>query len=226
MRKTRIILKRLFFLCLILHSPFFIFNSATAQITHNSQGRLDENATAALAKASKKLESGAKGTVTLTLLDSNKKQTAKHTAEISYWKGKYHLKTDGMEIWCDGTTVWQWNKEAKEIVINNMPPDSDIDLLNPGRLIENYAKNFRAKYIRTEDDGTAIIDLQPRSAQSYHKIRLFIEEETGVLKRMEVQKYDSSREIYDFTKLKNVLLKGAFKFNPADHPEAEVIDMR
>ena len=204
----------------------FQFSISQAQITHNSQGRLDENATAALAKASKKLESGAKGTVTLTLLDSNKKQTAKHTAEISYWKGKYHLKTDGMEIWCDGATVWQWNKEAKEIVINNMPPDSDIDLLNPGRLIENYAKNFRAKYIRTEDDGTAIIDLQPRSAQSYHKIRLFIEEETGVLKRMEVHKYDSSREIYDFNKLKNVLLKGAFKFNPADHPEAEVIDMR
>ncbi len=203
----------------------FQFSISQAQITHNSQGHLDENATAALEKASKKLQS-VKGKVTLTLLDSNKKQTAKHTAEISYWKGKYHLATDGMEVWCDGSTVWQWNKEAKEIVINNMPPDSEIDLLNPGRLIANYAKNFRAKYIRTEDDGTAVIDLQPRSAQSYHKIRLFIEEETGVLKRMEIHKYDSSREIYDFSKLKYVLLKGAFKFNPADHPEAEVIDMR
>lgn len=196
-----------------------------AQITHNSQGRLDENATEVLGKAAKKLQS-VKGSVTLTLLDSEKKQTGKHTAEITYWKGKYHLTTDGMEIWCDGATVWQWNKTAKEIVINNMPPDSEIDLLNPGRLIVNYAKNFRAKYIRTEDDGTAIIDLQPRSAQSYHKIRLFIDEESGVLKRMEVQKYDSSREIYDFSKLKFIPIKGAFKFNPEQHPEAEVIDMR
>lgn len=196
-----------------------------AQITHNSQGRLDENATEVLGKAAKKLQS-VKGSVTLTLLDSEKKQTGKHTAEITYWKGKYHLTTDGMEIWCDGATVWQWNKTAKEIVINNMPSDSEIDLLNPGRLIVNYAKNFRAKYIRTEDDGTAIIDLQPRSAQSYHKIRLFIDEESGVLKRMEVQKYDSSREIYDFSKLKFIPIKGAFKFNPEQHPEAEVIDMR
>lgn len=196
-----------------------------AQITHNSQGRLDENATEVLGKAAKKLQS-VKGSVTLTLLDSEKKQTGKHSAEITYWKGKYHLTTDGMEIWCDGATVWQWNKTAKEIVINNMPPDSEIDLLNPGRLIVNYAKNFRAKYIRTEDDGTAIIDLQPRSAQSYHKIRLFIDEESGVLKRMEVQKYDSSREIYDFSKLKFIPIKGAFKFNPEQHPEAEVIDMR
>lgn len=212
-------------LLIVLISLIGLIGGTQAQITHNSQGHLDENATAALEKASKKLQS-VKGTVTLTMLDSNKKQTAKHTAEISYWKGKYHLSTDGMEIWCDGSTVWQWNKEAKEIVINNMPPDSEIDILNPSRLIANYAKNFRAKYIRTEDDGTAIIDLQPRSAQSYHKIRLFIEEETGVLKRLEVHKYDSSREIYDFSKLKNVILKGAFKFNPADHPEAEVIDMR
>ena len=53
-----------------------------------------------------------------------------------------------------------------------------------------------------------------------------IDEESGVLKRMEVQKYDSSREIYDFSKLKSVLIKGAFKFIPEEHPEAEVIDMR
>ena len=219
------LLKILLCASLIFNFQFSIFNSSQAQITHNSQGRLDENATEVLGKAAKKLQS-VKGKVTLTLLDSEKKQTGTHTAEISYWKGKYHLTTDGMEIWCDGATVWQWNKTAKEIVINNMPPDSEIDLLNPGRLIANYAKNFRAKYIRTEDDGTAIIDLQPRSAQSYHKIRLFIDEESGVLKRMEVQKYDSSREIYDFSKLKFVLIKGAFKFIPEEHPEAEVIDMR
>ena len=30
----------------------------------------------------------------------------------------------------------------------------------------------------------------------------------------------------DLIQVKNVILKGAFKFNPADHPEAEVIDMR
>ena len=210
---------------LILHSSFFFFNSATAQITHNSQGRLDENATEALRKASKKLQN-VSGTVTLTILDSNKKQTAKQSAEVSYCKGKYHLTMDNQEIICDGTTVWQWNKSAKEIVINNMPPESEIDLLNPGHLIANYAKNFRAKYIRTEDDGTAIVDLQPRSSQSYHKIRLFIVEETGELRRIEVQKYDSGREIYDFAKMKYNPIKGSFTFNPATHPEAEVIDMR
>ena len=209
----------------ILVCVSLVFNSAQAQITHNSQGHLDENATAALKKAEKKLQN-VSGMVTLTLLDSKKKQTAKHTSKVQYRKGMYRLEMDGQEIVCDGTTIWQWNKEAKEIVINNMPPESDIDLLNPGRLIANYAKNFRAKYIRTDDDGTAVVDMQPRSAQSYHKIRLFINEETGELRRIEVHKYDSSREIYDFSGMKYTPLKGSFTFKPSDHPEAEVIDMR
>lgn len=202
-----------------------LIGTAQAQITHNSQGNLDENAVAALQKAAKYLES-VKGKVTLTMLDSQKKQTAKYSAEVTYWRGKYHVTMDNMEIWCDGTTIWQWNKDAKEVVINNMPPDNEIDLLNPARLIANYSKNFRVKYIRTEDDGSAVVDLQPRSSQSYHKIRLFIDEETGTLRRMEVHKYDSSREIYDFSKLKHTLMKGAFKFEVSKHPEAEIIDMR
>ena len=40
----------------ILVCVSLVFNSAQAQITHNSQGHLDENATAALKKAEKKLQ--------------------------------------------------------------------------------------------------------------------------------------------------------------------------
>lgn len=202
-----------------------LIGKAQAQITHSSQGNLDENAIAALKKAADYLES-VKGTVTLTMLDSQKKQTSKQSAKVSYWKGKYSVAMDNMEIWCDGKTVWQWNKSANEVVINNMPTDDEIDLLNPARLIANCHKNFRVKYIRTEDDGTAVVDLQPRSSQSYHKIRLFVNEETGALRRLEVHKYDSSREIYDFSKMKHVLLRGSFAFDVSKHPEAEIIDMR
>lgn len=204
---------------------FGLVSVAQAQITHSSQGNLDENAIAVLKKASSYLES-VKGTVTLTMLDSQKKQTSKQSAKVTYLNGKYCLVMDNMEIWCDGKTIWQWNKAAKEVVINNMPTDDEIDLLNPARLIANCHKNFRVKYIRTEDDGTAVVDLQPRSSQSYHKIRLLVNEETGALRRLEVHKYDSSREIYDFSKMKHVLLKGAFRFDVSKHPEAEIIDMR
>lgn len=202
----------------------FHFPISQAQITHASQGRLDENATAALEKCAKKLKN-VSGTVTLTVLDSQKKTVAKQTAEVKYSSGKYSLHMDNQEIVSDGTTVWHINKDANEVTIDNVKED-DIDLLNPGRLLANYNKSFKAKYIRTEDDGNAVVDMQPRSSRSYHKIRLFINEENGELKRIEVHKYDSSREIYEFSKCKYGRVSGSFKYDPKAHSGMEVIDMR
>lgn len=214
------------YLTILLCAGLMLTTAVHAQITHNSQGRLDENATEALNKAAARFEQNVSFTVTMTVLNSQKKQTAKQSAEVRYHKGKYRLVMAEQELVSDGTTVWQWNKKAGEVAIHNLVED-DVDLLNPGRLLANYDKSFRAKYIRTDDDGTAVIDMQPRSKRSYHKIRLFIDEESGLLKRMEVHKYDSSREVYDVTDFKRAANAASqFVFDPAKHPDVEVIDMR
>ena len=205
---------------------FALLGTMQAQITHASQGRLDENATEALKKASDRFNQNVSFTVTLTTYDSQRKETGSHKAEVRYNKGKYRLAMPDQELISDGTTVWHWNKQAKEVTVNNLG-DDDIDLMNPGRLLANYNRSFKAKYIRTDDDGTAVIDLQPRSARSYHKIRLLIDEESGVLKRMEVHKFDSSREVYDITDFKRTANAASqFMFDAAKHPDVEIIDMR
>ena len=211
---------------LIFNFQFSILNSASAQITHNSQGRLDENATAVLKKAIKKLDN-VSFTVKMTALDSQKKKVFEREAEVKYRGNNYHVITSEEEIYSDGKTVWYWNKKAKELTISDVEEDDGKNLLNPASLMAHYGENFRAKYIRTEDNGSAVIDLQPRSAQSYHKIRLFINEESGELKSLEVHKYDSSREIYTFSKHKYGQVKTVgFLFDPKAHPDVEVIDMR
>jgi outer membrane lipoprotein-sorting protein len=210
-------------LALALHPSSF--SLVSAQITPNSQGRLDENATAALKKAVKKLQN-VSFTVKMTALDGQKKKTFERQAEVNYLGSKYSVVTSEEEIYCDGKTVWYWNKQAKEVSLNNIEEDDGMNLLNPASLMSHYNDNFRAKYIRTDDDGTAIVDLQPRSAQSFHKIRLLINEESGELKCIEVHKYDSSREIYTFSKQKYGKVKGTFSFDTKAHPEVEVIDMR
>lgn len=197
-----------------------------AQITHNSQGRLDENATAVLKKAIKKLNN-VSFTVKMTALDSQKKKVFDREAEVKYMGDDYHVVTSEEEFYCDGKTVWYWNKKAKELTINSVEEDDGMNLLNPASLMAHIGENFRAKYIRTEDNGSAVIDLQPRSAQSFHKIRLFINEDSGELKSMEVHKYDSSREIYTFSKQKYGKVKMiGFLFDRKAHPDVEVIDMR
>ncbi len=218
-------MKRLFAIILALICYLLPF-SLKAQITHASQGRLDENATEVLKKAAARFDKNVSFTVTMTVLDSKKQEKARQSAQVRYNKGKYRLTLPDQELICDGTTVWHWNKSAKEVTINNMV-DDDIDLLNPGRLLSGYGKSFKAKYIRTDDDGTAIVDLQPRSSRSFHKIRLFIKEDDGLLRRMEVHKYDSGREIYDITDFKRASNAASqFTFDVAKHTDVEVIDMR
>lgn len=197
-----------------------------AQITHASQGQLDENAAAVLKKATSRFDNNVGFSVTATMLDGNKKQLAKHTASVLYDKGRYRLTLPGQEVICDGSAVWQWNKDAKEVSVSNMA-DDEINLLNPARLLANYQKSFKAKYIRTDPDGTAVIDLTPRAARSYHKIRLLVKEDDGLLRRIEVHKYDSGREIYEISGFKKLSTPAAsFTFDPAKHPGVEIIDMR
>lgn len=197
-----------------------------AQITHSREGQEDKKASEVLTKAGLRFKDNVSFAVTATMLDSQRKQAVKQEARVLYHRGKYRVSMADQLVICDGTTVWQWNRKAKEVAVNNISTD-DIDLFNPARLLTNYGKSFRSKYIRTENDGTAIVDLQPRSARSFHKIRLFVEEKSGLLRRMEVHKFDSSREVYDFSNFKKVATPDTeFTFDPAKHAGVEVIDMR
>jgi len=194
------------------------------QITHTPQGDMDKRANELIKKASNKMSGTVSFTVTLVNYDSNKKETHREKAEILYNSPRYRMTAGQIEVYCDGKTVWQLNKEANEVMVTNMT-DSDDDLTNPAKLLANYSKNYRAKFIREENDGAAIVDLQPKKARSYHKIRIFINAKTGALKKLEQHNYDSSRCEYLLSNFKNTKADDA-AFAYQSKPGVEVIDMR
>ena len=198
----------------------------SAQITHTDKGAVDQTANTLLKKAAAKMSGTVSFSVTVVNLDADKKETFRHKVDILYNAPCYRVKTSDLEIYCNGKAVWQLNKPNKEVVITPMT-DSDDDITNPARLLSNYSKSFRAKFIREESDGTAIVDLQPMKARSYHKIRLFINSKTGLLKKMEQHNFDSSRGVYTLSNFKNTKATDAdFTFNTKANPGVEVVDMR
>lgn len=201
---------------------------ASAQITHTSQGTVDQNADRILKKAAQTLNAGGVSfKVTLTSKDSNKKVISRHTADVLYSKGKYRVTFDDNVIYCDGQSTWHWNKEAGEVTVNTMTNAED-DLMNPAGIINNYNKNFKAKFIRQEENGDAVIDLTPKAAKSYYKIRLVANANSGRLRRMEMHNYDSSSAEYlisDYND-KAKITTGSFSFSTTDNPNVEIIDMR
>ncbi len=198
----------------------------SAQITHTDKGAVDQTANTLLKKAAAKMSGTVSFSVTVVNLDADKKETFRHKVDILYNAPRYRVKTSDLEIYCNGKAVWQLNKPNKEVVITPMT-DSDDDITNPARLLSNYSKSFRAKFIREESDGTAIVDLQPMKARSYHKIRLFINSKTGLLKKMEQHNFDSSRGVYTLSNFKNTKATDSdFTFNTKANPGVEVVDMR
>lgn len=211
-------------LLLMLAAAFAV--PAFSQITHTAQGTVDKNADETLKKALQKLESsGVSFNVTMTNRDSNKKATAKQTAEVLYKQGKYRVTFGDNVIYCDGSATWHWNKESNEVVVNKMS-DAEDDLMNPAALLANYSKNFKAKFIRKESNGDAVIDLTPKKAKSYYKIRIIIGS-NSIIKRMEMHNYDSSSAEYEVSKFATAKTpSNAFTFPKDENPKAEIIDMR
>lgn len=200
--------------------------SASAQITHASSGSVDENAQQVLKKAAAKMSGTVSFTIKVQNLDPNRKETFSATAKVLYSSPRYRVQTDELTLYCDGRNVWQWNRQAGEVTLTAMT-DSDDDLTNPAKLLANYPKNYRPKFIREEEDGTAVVDLQPKKARSYHKIRLYINASTGLLKKLEAHNFDSSRGVYTLSGFKNVKCTDAdFVFDSAANKGVEVIDMR
>lgn len=203
-----------------------VFMSASyAQLTHTANGTVDVNAANIIKKASAKMSGTVAFTVTVVNYDANKKETFRQKADVLYNAPRYRVKAGSLEIYCDGKSVWQVNKQAKEVVVSPIA-DSDDDLTNPARLLANYSKNYRAKFIREEKDGTSIIDLQPNKGRSYHKVRLYIDK-NGQLKKLEQHNYDSSRSEYKVTNFKQATASDSdFVFDAKANPGIEVIDMR
>lgn len=200
--------------------------SLSAQITHTPSGDIDRNAEQILKKAASLFASDASNfKVTMVNRDSNKRETASLAATVTYHKGRYHVIADNQELFCDGKSVWHWNKETKETVVNTVS-DSDDDLFNPGRLLVNYRKHFRAKFIRTEDDGTAVVDLIPLQTRSYHKIRLLVNRKSGVLKQMTLHNYDGTQGEYNISAFKSKVQFKESEFTYVSRQGVELIDMR
>lgn len=213
----------------LLCLTFVLGNFASkAQITHTNNGTVDQNAETLLKQAAQKMNSGTVSfTVTMISKNADKKETSRHSAKVLYNKGKYRVTTNDQALYCDGKSVWHWNKSNNECVVNNVS-SSDDDLMNPALLLNNYSKNYRAKFIRTEEDGTAVVDLTPKKARSFYKIRMQINSTNGIIKSMTLHNYDSSSAEYSVSNFKTGVssTEADFSFPASQNPKVEVIDMR
>lgn len=149
-----------------------------------------------------------------------------------YLKGsKYKTNFAGVQYFCDGTTMWSYDKAANEVSIYEYDPDDDQNLMNPQRILKDWSTHFRAKFIRDEFTNNvqySIVDLTPKTAQSYYRIRIYIVKTSLKIAKIAVYEKDNTVYTYSIEQFKSdiPLDDKLFVFDKTKHPGVEVNDMR
>jgi outer membrane lipoprotein carrier protein len=145
--------------------------------------------------------------VIFTRFGKDKKQVEKpQTWKITSKGDKFKLDIPGTTIVCDGKTLWNYNKDAREVTIKNFEPDNDEQ--NPAKIFTMYENGYKYKYDKEEKVGTAtahVIDLYPSvkpEKKRFHTVKLYSDKTKKQLVKMKMMMKDGEVQVYDVKSMK------------------------
>lgn len=144
---------------------------------------------------------------------------------------KFTMQTPDLLTWYDGTTQWTYMIRSEEVNITT-PEGDDLQLTNPSILLSTYKKGFTAAYKgeSTATNGKAAYDIEltPKKKGNILKVILQIEKYAGWPAAIRVEMKNGIGSTITISDVKTGINQPDrfFTFNPADYPDAEIIDLR
>ncbi|MBY0434211.1 MAG: outer membrane lipoprotein carrier protein LolA [Cyclobacteriaceae bacterium] len=143
---------------------------------------------------------------------------------------KYKLVLPEQEVVNNGTTIWTYLPDAKEVNIDKFDPGSED--LNPSKFYDIYKKGFKYLYLEDKTEGGVlceVVDLVPEKKDAqYYKVRMNIVKKDKSIQSWTMFDKAGNRYKYLITKF-NTALKvddAFFTFDTSKYPGVEVIDLR
>jgi len=138
---------------------------------------------------------------------------------------KYRLDVAGQQIISDGKTMWTFMESVNEVQINE--PMDDEEGFNPRNFLKSWSDKFKAK-ILSETGNEVVLELLPKEAAAFNKVHVKVDKSKKQL--MAITMFDGSGNefvyaIKDFI-TNETIPDSSFRFNTADHPGIEIIDLR
>lgn len=138
---------------------------------------------------------------------------------------KYRLDVAGQQIISDGKTMWTFMESVNEVQIND--PMDDEEGFNPRNFLKSWSDKFKAK-ILSETGNEVVLELLPKEAAAFNKVHVKVDKSKKQL--MAITMFDGSGNefvyaIKDFI-TNETIPDSSFRFNTADHPGIEIIDLR
>jgi outer membrane lipoprotein-sorting protein len=141
------------------------------------------------------------------IINKEKKQVEKQSGKVLIKGQKFKLEIPGSTIVCDGKTIWNFNKDAKEVTIKNFDGDNE-DQLNPSKIFTLYETGYKYKFDKEEKVGVVlcnVIDLFPAlkpEKKKFHTIKLYVDKAKKQVTQLRMLMKDGGQNLYEIKTLK------------------------
>lgn len=205
---------------------------ATAQTAKNPT-KSDPDAKKILDAVSAKFKTYASPQAAFTYQVENAQGKALSTKRgVVVMKGnKFKVSMDGMEIFSDGKTVWNYDKSANEVTVNNLNEGGNG--MTPQKIFTNfYDRDFYYKLNGIKNVGGKTvqeIELTPTDkTRPYHKVYVWVDKAANTIYSAKFLEKSGGRYSYTVTSLKptSSTPDADFAFNKSKYPGVEVVDLR
>lgn len=159
------------------------------------------------------------------------KTLSNKTGSILLKGTKYRVSFSGQEIFCDGTTVWNYDKAANEVTISKL--DASSGMITPQKLFTNfYDKDFLYLLKGEKKSGNKTlqeIEMTPvDKGKSFHKVYLLVDKTAKTIYSTKVLENAGNRYTYTVNSMKTnkSIDDSKFIFDKSKYPGVEEVDLR
>src|SRR5688500_16211140 len=163
--------------------------------------------------------------------DANGKTMSTKKGNVWMKGNKYRVSFAGQEIFSDGKTTWNYDKNSNEVTINTV--DVSGSALTPQKLFTNfYDKDFL--YLlngekKVEGKTLQEIEMTPTDkSKPFHKVYLQVDKNNKTIYSTKVLENGGNRYIYTVSNMKTngTVADNQFAFDKSKYPGVEVVDLR
>lgn len=168
----------------------------------------------------------------LSVIDAHGKKQMTKTGTFQMKGNKYKVALKGgQEIICDGSSVWTYMSQNKEVQVSTYSPESQA--ISPSTLFSgSYEKEYTYSYAGTKTiagKSVTVISLKPKKKNTgFSKVDLYINTATNMIAGGHVYGTAGTSYAYSISNVKTTsdISSSVFTFNTKAHPGVDVIDLR
>ena len=146
-------------------------------------------------------------------------------------KYKLNIPQMGLQVTCDGKSIWTYMMNANEVSISNLDDETE-DLMDPSKIFTIYERGFNYKFTGESVDGgipVYNIDLTPQKAEAdIQSIRIMIDKQKMMIRNASMTGKDGNKYNVSVNQFitDGVYTDSDFVFDPKKYKGIEVVDMR